>query len=100
MVFMLCCNPLHLVAFHGFLKVIFEKLSQLLAGLITLDELVENHPYLRDHWSSYKRMVKAAMLEPQKYGLDLAAKERLRRMEKLITPIEEKVIEANMFKVN
>ena len=77
----------------------FEKLSQLLTGLVTLDELVETHPYLRDHWSSYRRMVKAAMLQPQKYGLDSAAKERLGRMEKLINPIELKVIEANMFKV-
>ena len=85
--------------FQKNLQVVFEKLSQLLTGLVTLDELVENHPYLRDHWSSYKRMVKAAMLEPQKYGLSSAAKERLRRMEKLITPIEQKVIEANMFKV-
>jgi WASH complex subunit 7 len=41
-------------------QVVFEKLGQLLTALITLDELIENHPFLRDHWSSYKRMLKAA----------------------------------------
>jgi len=44
-------------------------------------------------------MLKAAMLEPNKYGLDAGVKEKLLRMEKLIGPIEQKVIEANMFKV-
>ena len=44
-------------------------------------------------------MLKAAMLEPNKYGLDSAVKDKLKRMEKLIGPIEQKVIEANMFKV-
>ena len=71
-----------------------------MTALITLDELVETNPYLRDHWSSYKRMMKAAQIEPQKYRLDLpSTKERLKRMEKLILPIEQKIIEANMFKV-
>ena len=72
-----------------------------MTGLITLDELVENHPYLRDHWSSYKRMLKAAQLEPMKYGLDGSAmNEKLKKMEKLISPIEMKVIEGNMFEVS
>ncbi len=72
-----------------------------MTGLITLDELVENHPYLRDHWSSYKRMLKAAQLEPMKYGLDGSAmNEKLKKMEKLIAPIEMKVIEGNMFEVS
>ena len=44
-------------------------------------------------------MLKAAMLEPNKYGLDSGVKDKLKRMEKLIGPIEQKVIEANMFKV-
>ncbi len=44
-------------------------------------------------------MLKAAMLEPNKYGLESGVNDKLKRMEKLIGPIEQKVIEANMFKV-
>ena len=81
------------------LQVVLEKLGQLFTALITLDELVETHPFLRDHWSSYKRMLKAAQIEPQKYRLDSPAyKDRLKKMEKLLLPIEQKVIGANMFK--
>jgi hypothetical protein len=42
-----------------------------------------------------------AQIEPQKYRLDSpATKDRLKKFEKLISPIEHKVIEANMFKVS
>ncbi len=46
-------------------------------------------------------MLKAAQLEPMKYGLDGSAmNEKLKKMEKLIAPIELKVIEGNMFEVS
>lgn len=46
------------IFFHHFvlsLKVVYEHLGELLVVLLTLDEIMENHATLKDHWKMYKR---------------------------------------------
>lgn len=33
----------------------YEHLGELLTVLLTLDEIVDNHVTLKDHWTMYKR---------------------------------------------
>lgn len=35
----------------------YEHLGELLTVLLTLDEIIENHTMLKDHWTMYKRCV-------------------------------------------
>ena len=37
------------------LQVVFEHLGDLLGVLITLDEVIQSHTSLLDHWTLYKR---------------------------------------------
>ena len=39
------------------LQTIYEHLGGVLRVLITLDEIVENHNLMREHWTLYKRSV-------------------------------------------
>lgn len=41
--------------FLCFGQTVYEHLGELLVVLITLDEIMENHGTLRDHWKMYKR---------------------------------------------
>lgn len=46
------------IFFHHFVlsvKVVYEDLGELLVVLLTLDEIMENHATLKDHWKMYKR---------------------------------------------
>lgn len=38
------------------LKVVYEHLGELLVVLLTLDEIMENHATMKDHWKMYKRL--------------------------------------------
>ena len=40
-------------------QTVFEELGQLLTVLITLDEIVDNHVILKEHWTLYKRWVRS-----------------------------------------
>lgn len=38
-------------------QAMYEHLGELLTVLITLDEIIDNHATLKDHWTMYKRCV-------------------------------------------
>lgn len=42
-------------AFLSLLQIVYEHLGELLVVLLTLDEIMENHGTLKDHWKMYKR---------------------------------------------
>ena len=47
-----------LLSISGFvfcLQIVYEHLGELLVVLLTLDEIMENHGTLKDHWKMYKR---------------------------------------------
>lgn len=37
-------------------QIVYEHLGELLVVLLTLDEIMENHGTLKDHWKMYKRL--------------------------------------------
>lgn len=38
-------------------QAMYEHLGELLTVLLTLDEIINNHAILKDHWTMYKRYV-------------------------------------------
>ena len=38
-----------------FLQTMYEHLGELLTVLLTLDEIIDNHITLKDHWTMFKR---------------------------------------------
>lgn len=49
--YLTCC----IEAFSVYTQTVYEHLGELLVVLITLDEIMENHATLREHWKMYKR---------------------------------------------
>lgn len=44
-----------LLYYYVFYQTVYEHLGELLVVLITLDEIMENHTMLKEHWRMYKR---------------------------------------------
>lgn len=49
------CFPLTISVSVFCLQIVYEHLGELLVVLLTLDEIMENHGTLKDHWKMYKR---------------------------------------------
>lgn len=74
---------------------LFEHLGELLATLITLDEIINNSYLFREHWKKYKRMIKSVHHNSQRFGVDEA---KLRPFEKLLLSLEGQVMQGRIFK--
>ncbi|KAJ8302048.1 hypothetical protein KUTeg_021035 [Tegillarca granosa] len=75
---------------------VFEHLGDLLGVLITLDEMIDNHSTLREHWTLYKRMLKSAHHDPGKFGMQA---DKLRLFEKLMMTLEGALLDGMIFQV-
>lgn len=53
--FSITVNIAHRFCFAFCLQIVYEHLGELLVVLLTLDEIMENHGTLKDHWKMYKR---------------------------------------------
>lgn len=76
-------------------QIVFESLSRLLTAMVTLDGIMMQQETLKNHWSFYRRMIKAAQMDCDKYKV---TKEQMKRLDKLLGPAEKRVMESNMFK--
>lgn len=75
-------------------QVIYEHLGLLLATLITLDEVIINNSVLHEHWGAYRRLVRSAGSDQNKFGQDKAV---LQPLEKMLTDVENLVMQGTMF---
>ncbi|XP_067685139.1 WASH complex subunit 4-like isoform X2 [Haliotis asinina] len=75
-------------------QVVFAHLADMLGVLITLDEIVDNHASLKDHWTLYKRMVKSVRHNPTKFN---TTDEKLRPFEKLMMMLEGRLLDGFIF---
>lgn len=77
-------------------QVIYEHLGFLLGTLITLDEIVLGNSLLHEHWGAYRRLVRSAGSDQQRFGQD---KTSLQPLEKLLSDVENLVMQGTMFLV-
>ncbi|XP_067860697.1 WASH complex subunit 4 [Heptranchias perlo] len=75
-------------------QTVYEHLGELLAVLLILDEIIENHVTLKDHWIMYKRLLKSVHHNPSKFGI---AEEKLKPFEKLLLKLEGQVLDGVIF---
>lgn len=75
-------------------QTVFRYLGSLLTALVTLDEIVDGHVLLREHWTQYRRMLLSVHHNPTKLGF---APERLIQFEKLMGKLENQLFEGNIF---
>ncbi|TSM52349.1 WASH complex subunit 4 [Bagarius yarrelli] len=80
--------------FISFLQIVYEHLGELLVVLITLDEIMENHSTLRDHWKMYKRLLKSVHHNPSKFAIP---EEKLKPFEKLLLKLEGQLLDSMIF---
>ena len=78
------------------IQIIYEKMGKLMAYLVTLDSVIIQHDNFRGHWATYRRYIKAAIMSPEQFSVDIGA---MKQLEKLLEPAENKVIDGNMLKV-
>uniref|UniRef100_A0A3Q3L940 WASH complex subunit 4 n=1 Tax=Labrus bergylta TaxID=56723 RepID=A0A3Q3L940_9LABR len=72
-------------------QVVYEHLGELLVVLLTLDEIMENHGTLKDHWKMYKRMLKSVHHNPGKFSIP---EEKLKPFEKLLLKLEGQLLDS------
>ncbi|KAB5565725.1 hypothetical protein PHYPO_G00244840 [Pangasianodon hypophthalmus] len=75
-------------------QTVYEHLGELLVVLITLDEIMENHGTLRDHWKMYKRLLKSVHHNPSKFAIP---EEKLKPFEKLLLKLEGQLLDSMIF---
>lgn len=75
-------------------QVIYEHLGFLLGTLITLDEIILGNSLLHEHWGAYRRLVRSAGSDQQRFGQD---KTSLQPLEKLLNDVENLVMQGTMF---
>uniref|UniRef100_A0A8C5MSK7 WASH complex subunit 4 n=1 Tax=Leptobrachium leishanense TaxID=445787 RepID=A0A8C5MSK7_9ANUR len=72
----------------------YEHLGELLTVLITLDEIIENHATLKDHWTMYKRLLKSVHHNPAKFSV---REDKLKPFEKLMLKLESRLLDGMLF---
>ncbi|XP_073476379.1 WASH complex subunit 4 isoform X1 [Aquarana catesbeiana] len=72
----------------------YEHLGELLTVLLTLDEIIENHAALKDHWTMYKRLLKSVHHNPAKFGI---REDKLKPFEKLLLKLESQLLDGALF---
>uniref|UniRef100_A0A672LRZ7 WASH complex subunit 4 n=1 Tax=Sinocyclocheilus grahami TaxID=75366 RepID=A0A672LRZ7_SINGR len=75
-------------------QTVYEHLGELLVVLITLDEIMENHATLKDHWKMYKRLLKSVHHNPAKFAI---SEEKLKPFEKLLLKLEGQLLDSMIF---
>lgn len=75
-------------------QTVYEHLGELLVVLITLDEIMENHATLKEHWKMYKRLLKSVHHNPAKFAIP---EEKLKPFEKLIFKLEGQLLDSMIF---
>uniref|UniRef100_T1J3X6 WASH complex subunit 4 n=1 Tax=Strigamia maritima TaxID=126957 RepID=T1J3X6_STRMM len=73
---------------------VYEYLGRLLSTLLTLDEIIDHQVTLKEHWTLYKRMIKAVRPNPERFG---ATAESLQTLEKLIMNLESELLNGKIF---
>uniref|UniRef100_G3PJT1 WASH complex subunit 4 n=1 Tax=Gasterosteus aculeatus aculeatus TaxID=481459 RepID=G3PJT1_GASAC len=75
-------------------QIVYEHLGELLVVLLTLDEIMENHGTLKDHWKMYKRLLKSVHHNPGKFSIP---EEKLKPFEKLLLRLEGQMLDGMIF---
>uniref|UniRef100_A0A8C5C4R4 WASH complex subunit 4 n=1 Tax=Gadus morhua TaxID=8049 RepID=A0A8C5C4R4_GADMO len=71
-------------------QTVYEHLGELLVVLLTLDEIMENHGTLKEHWQMYKRLLKSVHHNPGKFSI---REEKLKPFEKLLLKLEGQLLD-------
>uniref|UniRef100_A0A8I5MUV3 WASH complex subunit 4 n=1 Tax=Papio anubis TaxID=9555 RepID=A0A8I5MUV3_PAPAN len=77
-------------------QTMYEHLGELLTVLLTLDEIIDNHITLKDHWTMYKRLLKSVHHNPSKFGIQ---EEKLKPFEKFLLKLEGQLLDGMIFQV-
>ncbi|XP_014635938.1 PREDICTED: WASH complex subunit 7 isoform X2 [Ceratotherium simum simum] len=75
-------------------QTMYEHLGELLTVLLTLDEIIDNHITLKDHWTMYKRLLKSVHHNPSKFGIQ---EEKLKPFEKFLLKLEGQLLDGTIF---
>ncbi|KAM3833616.1 WASH complex subunit 4 isoform 2-T2 [Vipera latastei] len=75
-------------------QTMYEHLGELLTVLLTLDEIINNHATLKDHWTTYKRLLKSVHRNPPKFGIQ---EDKLKPFEKLLLKLESQLLDGMIF---
>ncbi|XP_048356544.1 LOW QUALITY PROTEIN: WASH complex subunit 4 [Sphaerodactylus townsendi] len=75
-------------------QAMYEHLGELLTVLLTLDEIIDNHTMLKDHWTMYKRLLKSVHHNPSKFGVQ---EDKLKPFEKLLLKLESQLLDGMIF---
>jgi len=73
----------------------FSALGELLTVLVTIDSIIEQNEYLKEHWQFYKTMITYARQDPASFGTDEAG---ISKFERLLVSIDQSILIGEVFK--
>jgi hypothetical protein len=73
-------------------------LGDILVNLLTLDEIINSHQVLVDHYKIYQRSIEVVQFNPSQFGIS-NTDSRLKALLNLISEIELKIMQGNTFLV-
>jgi hypothetical protein len=74
-------------------------IGDVLVILITLDEIINSRQVLLDHYKTYQRSIELVQFNPAQFGVS-AVDGRLKALFNLITEIDNKLMQGNIFTVS
>uniref|UniRef100_A0A6V7IWT1 WASH complex subunit 4 N-terminal domain-containing protein n=1 Tax=Bracon brevicornis TaxID=1563983 RepID=A0A6V7IWT1_9HYME len=77
-----------------YLPAMIEHMIELFGMLLTLDEVIDAHPAILDHWKKYRLQVRTVMHNPKKFSLPEG---QLVIFDRLLKDLQSQLLTRNMF---
>lgn len=74
----------------------WRYLGELLAVLLTLDEIIVGNPVLKQHWNAYTKSIQSVNHNPAQFN---AQDGRLKTLQNIIANLELQVLSGHVFQV-
>lgn len=84
-----------IILVHGIqFQVVYDHIAELLQVLITLDTIIYSQTKLKNHWKSYKNMLKSISYESDKFGMK---EDQILLLDNLLLQFENQLLDNTIF---
>lgn len=74
----------------------WRHLGELLAVLLTLDEIISGNPMLKQHWTAFSKAIQSVQHNPAQFN---AQSDRLKPLQNIIAQLEAQILSGHVFQV-
>ena len=71
-----------------------DSIGKALSLIYNIDLIIQDNQAIREHWNSYKRMLKIIFAEPSRYNI---SEQQLRKLERQLSKFDKTILSGNCF---